>query len=249
MTELDSIHSFVAGKPVTPEEQLAIAEDVLSIDPDILHLCDFYAVAISAVLRERGEEGNDAAMKKMQMVLLGKASAAYARVQKYQEALILRQRAYELAVSTLGTMHRDTLSSLHGIGKLQLESGSLVEAKKTLERVIDLRRKNPEAAVDLGNSFTLLGRVYEAIADFERAIPCHQEAVRIFSDSLGPESIDTGVSLNDLGCALLEAGKTDEARICFERALKIYNEAGEDIETILENLEKCTEQAAEQQAG
>ncbi|CAL5326699.1 unnamed protein product [Camellia sinensis] len=63
--------------------------------------------------------------------------------------------------------------------------------------------------------------LYRVKKAYDKAEPLYLEAVKILEESFGPEDIRVGAALHNLGQFYLVQRKLEEARMCYERALKI----------------------------
>lgn len=72
-----------------------------------------------------------------------------------------------------------------------------------------------DEAVSLHN----LGRVFNGLQQYQKAITCHQDSIGLFRELSHPH--DHAEVLRDLGDALLGAGRAQEARAAWQEALNI----------------------------
>jgi serine/threonine protein kinase/Tfp pilus assembly protein PilF len=88
----------------------------------------------------------------------------------------------------------------------------------TAERIGNELRNEPEVEVDLRS---LLGRVYMAIGDFNRAEEMYSTALAINRKLHGPDSPETAGSLHNMGLVFVSRGKWSGAAAYLEEALAV----------------------------
>jgi serine/threonine protein kinase/tetratricopeptide (TPR) repeat protein len=151
-----------------------------------------------------------------------------------KEALAIRRRL-------LGDEHRDTISSITGMGTLLCEQGSLQEAEPYLREAAEtgarvLGEEHPETLIamkNLGDFLLAQGKPVEAEA-------LHREVLQIRRRVLGDDDLETVVSISAVGIALHTQGKLSEAEPYYLEALERYRQVrGEEHAgtlTLLNNI-------------
>lgn len=132
----------------------------------------------------------------------------------HREALAMR-------TELLGPEHIDTAQSLNMLGMVLQDRGKLAEAAELFEHSLKIRRaklgdRHPEVASTL-NNLALVARRRDETA---RAVALFTEARDIFRE-LKTDPIQTALITHNLGLALLDASRLDEARACLDEALRI----------------------------
>jgi CHAT domain-containing protein/tetratricopeptide (TPR) repeat protein len=91
---------------------------------------------------------------------------------------------------------------------------------------------------DLAASLNVLGNVYRLNADYAKARPVLERALRISEKSAGPGDIATGVALGDLGSVAADVADYAKAREYYDRALAIAEKSDTPIRvaSLLNNL-------------
>ncbi|MEX1368416.1 MAG: serine/threonine-protein kinase [Nannocystaceae bacterium] len=117
-------------------------------------------------------------------------------------------------------------SSLNNMGSVCFGQGEYEEARRYLERALDVR----EAALGVGrpevaNSMTNLGTVYFVQGRYEEARRYLERALKIQEEALGAGHPDVAANLNALGSVYYEQGEYEPAQRYLERALHVQEEA------------------------
>jgi tetratricopeptide (TPR) repeat protein len=124
------------------------------------------------------------------------------------------QRGYmEQAAASFRTALRDDPSSaeaLYGIGSVYLDQQKTAEARESFERALKLRASYPDT---LANAWNNLGLLAGRKGHKEKAVDYFQEALKL--------SPDHSIALVNLGSALRQQKRWDEAQIIYERALTV----------------------------
>ena len=149
----------------------------------------------------------------------------------------LRQ-AHQRRVVSLGALHPKTLSLLNRIALVNIDQGRLDEAERLLreaiagyENVGDSRSPNELAAHNsLGNLLSRLQRHEESLAT-------HRFVRQQVSELLGSDHPFALVSLANVGSALKELGRMDEARPAYDEAYAGYRRTWGDSHSNVARLE------------
>jgi tetratricopeptide (TPR) repeat protein/predicted Ser/Thr protein kinase len=164
-------------------------------------------------IRERllGPEHQDTAAS---VDLLGIVVRRFGQV---DQALALAERAVSLGERTHPPDHPFEAVFLVNLGLARGDVGDFRGAEEATERALAIQRES------LGEDHPAVGATLENLAwlailraDYRRAIELGEEVVRRFPAKAAE-------ALGDLGEAYRRAGKTDEARQHFERALKTFS--------------------------
>jgi tetratricopeptide (TPR) repeat protein len=168
-----------------------------------------------------------------QPFFIGQRPATYAPSQAFEAAVAfhpqgLHDQAEPLYRRAL-RLDRNHFDSLHNLGLILLERGSVDEAVSLIRKACYQRPNNPEAQNSLG--VALQARKQPA-----RAIEHHRKALAI-----SPDYPEAHLSL---GFALQSLNRIDEAISHYQRALAIrpdYAEAHHNLATALQMLDRPTE--------
>jgi tetratricopeptide (TPR) repeat protein len=110
---------------------------------------------------------------------------------------------------------RDTIGQTYG------ELAFYPEARKQLERALDLRRRVLGAKHPLTlKTMNRLGRILYLQGNYPQAAALHSQTLEIQRTVLGPEHLDTISSMNNLANDLVEQGKYEQAEVLFKQALE-----------------------------
>ena len=133
----------------------------------------------------------------------------------YPNALEMYLRALQLA-EALGDTD-GVAARLENIGLAHLEMERFEEARRSFGRALETRgnRFDPYRASTLIN----LGRVYEGLGDFERALSYSRASLELAARQGDP--VGTGYAYDNIGSVYLKLGETARARESLERALAL----------------------------
>jgi CHAT domain-containing protein/tetratricopeptide (TPR) repeat protein len=132
-----------------------------------------------------------------------------------RRALDIRERIFTFPQPLVAEAQNNLAVNLHDIGRYDL-------AEPLMQSVVDIDRAyygtdNEEVASDIHN----LASLYRAMGDAPRAVELLKEALAIDERELGPRHLRTGIMLNGLGQAYLEARDWQDAYDSFERSAEI----------------------------
>jgi tetratricopeptide (TPR) repeat protein len=89
----------------------------------------------------------------------------------------------------------------------------------------------------------MVGRTYNALAEYGRAKDYHEWALAIFKKIYGEQHPNVATSLNNLGSTYFEMGQKDKAGPYFQKAYAIfkqfYGEEHPHTKTVKKWLEAC----------
>jgi CHAT domain-containing protein len=141
---------------------------------------------------------------------------------KYDEALPLAERAFEIRQRVLGAEHYDVARSLNRIANIYFFDGYFTKAEPYYRRALETSEKllGPE------NSFVLgcrdnLALSYKQMGDYSKAEPLYQATLDIRQKSLGLEHPLVGLSLENIANLYTQKGDYVKAEPIYQRALAI----------------------------
>jgi tetratricopeptide (TPR) repeat protein len=141
---------------------------------------------------------------------------------KYQDAIVLAERALEIVTRERGPEDRDTATLLDSLAILYQAIGDYAKAEPLFRQALRIRQKvlgkeDPDTAASLND----LGALYQAMGDYAKAKPLFEQALRIRQKVLGKEHPDTAVTLNNLGALYQAKGDYVAAEPYLVEALRI----------------------------
>ncbi len=163
------------------------------------------------------------------------------RAGKFDEALPLAKRSFELREKILGPDHPDVATPLNILGNLYRSKGENKKAETLYQRAVEIREKtqgpeHPDVAYPLNN----LALLHWNKGEYEKAEPLYQRALRIFEQALGSEHSLVAACLNNFAALYHEKGDYERAEPFYRRALdimeKTHGEANPDLAQPLSNL-------------
>src|SRR5262245_11976534 len=109
---------------------------------------------------------------------------------KYDEALILFERALEIREKALRPDHPDVVESINGLAILRASKGEYSKAEPLFQHVLAVREKSlgPED-LSVANSLNNLANLYCYKGAYSKAEPLFQRALAIREKSLGPDHL------------------------------------------------------------
>jgi CHAT domain-containing protein/Tfp pilus assembly protein PilF len=145
---------------------------------------------------------------------------------KYDEALILFERALEIREKALRPDHPDVVESINGLAILRASKGEYSKAEPLFQHVLAIREKalGPED-LSVANSLNNLANLFHYKGAYSKAEPLFQRALAIREKSLGPDHLDVSASLSNLANLYYYEGEYDKAEPLHQRALAIKEKA------------------------
>lgn len=162
------------------------------------------------------------------------------------EALAAGLRAADILRETLGQEHPHVAGALLSTSYVCYENRDLDTAERLVREAMRIWRaqegpERPEIAICLNN----LGRIEEERGNSEKGVQLHRQAVDMRLRLLGDHP-DTAFSLTNLGAALTDAGRWEEAMETLQKALACYERLGlrdeAAIDACRQNLSLCRKQ-------
>ncbi|WP_431683783.1 tetratricopeptide repeat protein [Kitasatospora sp. KL5] len=183
------------------------------------------ALAIFTDLGDRHGEGS----------ALTNLGVALKEVRRFDDAIDAHNRAADI-FNDLGNRHNE--------GQALTNLGLALQEVRRFDDAIDAHNRAADIFTDLGNrhnegqALTNLGLALQEVGRFDDAIDAHNRAADIFTDlgnrhgkgqalnNLG-DRYSEGSALTNLGVALMEVGRFDDAIDAHNRALAIYRDLGD----------------------
>ena len=154
--------------------------------------------------------GKDHPKTATELTMLGRSleyQNKYDESEKYlQQALAIQEKVY-------GPVHPSIADTLNELGNDASMRDHLDEAQAQFQRVVDIYRSiygdhHYLVAIALSN----VGSIHTDKKDFAGAEVIFRDVVRRFTETLGPDNVNTGIAQIKLGRALLRQSKYDEAQ-------------------------------------
>jgi len=162
----------------------------------------------------------------------------YYKLGRYEEALALYRRSYELRAASLGEDSPEALQSRGGVGNMLGELQRLPEAESTIRAVLDgLRRARGEDAKDTLDAMSLLATQMNLQGRYEEAEVIVRDLLERCRRTLGPDHADTLQAMDFLGRLLMSRGEYDDATRVLRDVLESQRRvADSSVSTTLGNL-------------
>lgn len=179
----------------------------------------------SLEIRERLLEADDPRLA----TTLGNLGNTLYQLWQLDEAEDCHRRALAIREESLGPDHRYTASSCNDLANVLLRKEECPEALDLFERSLQIRRaESPPSTPRLVLGLRRLGQGLAYCGDSESALPLFEEAALITEAAYGSDHRLTARCQADLAKALYDLGRADEAWEHTERALAVYEGAGEN---------------------
>ena len=143
---------------------------------------------------------------------MGSLGLILQRLERFDDAVALSERATELDIQINGPEHPLALSSRSNLALLYLRLGRLDEAEPILRDVLDAReRVLPGTHRHIGVSRSLLARLHMLREEYDEAEPLAMSAYKQLVASLGPDHPYTRTARQQCATLYEEWGRPDEA--------------------------------------
>lgn len=141
----------------------------------------------------------------------------YARVQRYQEAEVLFEKALECLDRTDSRTLR--LQALENFSQFYLAQQKLPEASGILRQLLTLQQGDEEARARLLHSLT---HIYDALGEEALADESREETLLLIEKLWGPENLAYAEVVGNLAESLMAQNRPQEATKCFEKASRAF---------------------------
>ena len=130
--------------------------------------------------------------------------------------------------------HQDLPNALAALGTLHMQTGHLLDAKQAFEEAFVLHAQNDQL-LECGQVLSHLATVQLSVSDFVEADRLMLQSLEYISAAVGDAHPAYARSLHDLGVIQHAAGKRDDARATYERAIAILRAALGDDHLLVAN--------------
>ena len=143
----------------------------------------------------------------------------------YDEAELLLREALKRDRTTLGNLHRSTLTSVGNLGTLLQRKGDLAAAEPLLHEALEGEREtlgsqHPSTLRSIHN----LGLLLKVKGDLAAAQPLYREALEVKHETLGNRHPNTLATFRNLGLLLQAKGNLQAAETLYREALWLRRE-------------------------
>ena len=162
-------------------------------------------------------------------------------VGKYDEALVMAEKALPLRETALGPDHVGVANSLQMLANIHFYKGDYPRAELMLLRSIGILEKTSgPASSGLFRNLTNLGGVYSQMGDLDKAEQFMQRGLEIQEKLAGADHPDVATVLNNLAIIAKAKGDNRKVEALYERALaireKVFGPNDPQVAVLLSNL-------------
>jgi eukaryotic-like serine/threonine-protein kinase len=227
-------------------EQPAVQAQMLGMIGKVYQNLGFYDQAKSAL--EHSVEGfRNIGEQSAQYVsaLLELANLQY-RMGLLDQAETSTREVLELNIEFYGAEHPEVASTLNTLAIIYEGKGMMEEAKQTLQRVVEIRRQDPEPGSNLAANLNNLAILMHRTGELEGADEMFEEALSVVQSIWGDVHPYMAFTLNGYSGVHQELGHFDKAEEDLMRALdigrQVFHEEHPFLAVVLNNLGKLHEQ-------
>ena len=216
------------GRSLFSQSKLAEAEEAFQEIVDLL-------------IELFGEEHSNVALGLQNLARVRSARGAWS------EAVELGNRANAILKKNFGPDHPRVAQSLFNISSYKYDAKDYDAAAADIEEAMRIwSAVNGPESMEVSTCLNNLGRIKEEQGKPLAGAKLHQQAVDIRKKILG-DHMETAFSLGNLGSALAEGGKLQEAITALKESLACYERIGKldtiEAKTCRQNLTRCQEAA------
>lgn len=147
------------------------------------------------------------------------------------------ERALALAAALVPANEPALANIYNNIGQARQQNGELAEARRALERSVEIRARLWPDQAGLAVGLDNLGNVLASLGELDRAEDLHKQALGIFEREYGYFDVHTATAVGNLGSLYFQRGDLQRAEAFRLRALDARQRAGAaDTELDLINL-------------
>lgn len=166
-----------------------------------------------------------------------------AQAQRAQGKLDEAERTVHSALEEAVGQHPLQANCLESLAEIQHERNDHEASAKSLEQALAINAADPQANA---RRTRLLARARQKNGRREDALQLFEKSVTLHEDAYGPEHLETGNRLGELGGLYHEQGRHSDAQRCLRRALQIHesccgadsHEATQDLANLAASLEQ-----------
>jgi serine/threonine protein kinase/tetratricopeptide (TPR) repeat protein len=152
-------------------------------------------------------------------------AVTYLNLGRYREADSHWTAAVALAERAVGERAPDVAPILAGLASLRVKQGRFEEAARLAERAVSLRKPVSTANdLHLADCYLILGQAETGLGDGARAVPLVELAMKASIATEGADASSVADENEDLGRALLAAGRPADAERSFLHSLEIRDQ-------------------------
>ncbi len=215
MEDLRTRHAAALAKSDIPEDERSARKAAFSRELYIVNATDTAVSVIDRTVLAPAARTLDEQFADQPLVdasLRMTLGNAYSQIGRFEQALVLYRKAYELRAATLGERHQDTLTALSAVVHELILLQQIEEAEASLPRLIEAYRDtlgsdHPDALT----ARSYWGSLLHTQGKLEEWEACSRDVLERRSRVLGKGHLDTLTTMHSLGTCLLLRDKYPEA--------------------------------------
>uniref|UniRef100_A0A7S4J993 NB-ARC domain-containing protein n=2 Tax=Odontella aurita TaxID=265563 RepID=A0A7S4J993_9STRA len=157
----------------------------------------------------------------------------------YEDSLDAFDEALSIRKDKLGDNHDSVGDTLNIMGFVQAKRGELDESLRLLWDALRIRKLN-EDNLKAADTLKNIGNVHREKQEYELAVECYEECLRIRKSEVGDEHEKVADALIALGNVKSDMSNHDRAMGCYQEALQIrmllYGDYDDRVASILQNM-------------
>lgn len=157
----------------------------------------------------------------------------------YEDSLDAFDEALSIRRDKLGDNHDSVGDTLNIMGFVQAKRGELDESLRLLWDALRIRKLN-EDNLKAADTLKNIGNVHREKQEFELAIECYEECLRIRRSEVGDEHEKVADALIALGNVKSDMSDHERAMVCYQEALQIrmllYGDYDDRVASVLQNM-------------
>ena len=153
-----------------------------------------------------------------------------------------RHLLYWLAEAKAGRDRRGELSILNELMGFYRQTGKKDEAYDSASQGLGLVKKmGMEDTISAATTYLNAATVYKTFEESEKAVPLYEKAKVLYEKYLPGEDKKLGGLYNNMGLALTDVGRYEEADECYKKAIGIMESTDRDLEAAISYLNLADE--------
>ncbi len=144
---------------------------------------------------------------------------------RYQEGIVLAEKAYNMSLSFLGERHPETIGSMNNLAVLYYSQGDYDKAEPMYVKTLQLTRelsgeKHPNSLILMNG----LAELYRLQGYYNKSESLHLKTLQLMKEVLGEKHPDTLISISNLALLYSSQGEYSKAEPLSVKAFQLMKE-------------------------